>query len=76
MGEVKTSIVLPSDLYTELKRRAVGEGKTLKEVIIEAILNYLACKGSKSKVKELILRASEGAGPEDIEEYGGEDIGV
>ena len=74
MGNVKTSIVLPRDLYTELKRRAVEEGKTVKEVVIDAILNYLASKGGESKVRDLILKPSEGAGPEDLKEYGGEDV--
>ena len=74
MDNVKTSIVLPRDLYTELKRRAVEEGKIVKEVVINAILNYLASKGEKSRVKDLILKPSEGAGPEDLREYGGEDV--
>jgi len=74
MDNVKTSIVLPRDLYTELKRRAVEEGKTVKEVVIDAILNYLASRSEKSEVKDLILKPSEGAGPEDLKEYGGEDV--
>ena len=74
MSEIKTSIVLPKELYTELKKRVVEEGKTVKEAIIDAILNYLAGKGDRSKLKELILKPSEGAGPEDLREYGGEDI--
>ncbi len=74
MSEVKTSIVLPRELYAELKKRAVEEGKTVKEAIIDAILNYLAGKKGESKLKELILKPSEGAGPEDIKEYGGEDV--
>ncbi len=44
MGEIKTSVVLPRELYTKLKKRAVKEGKTVKEAIIDAILNYLASK--------------------------------
>ncbi len=74
MNEIKTSVVLPKELYTELKKRAVEEGKTVKEAIIDAILNYLAGKREKSKLKELILKPCEGAGPEDLREYGGEDI--
>ncbi len=74
MNEIKTSVVLPKELYTELKKRAVEEGKTVKEAIIDAILNYLARKREKSKLKELILKPCEGAGPEDLREYGGEDI--
>ena len=74
MSEIKTSIVLPRELYAELKKRAVEEGKTVKEAIIDAILNYLACGRGRSKVKELILKPSEGAGPGDLKEYGGEDV--
>ncbi len=74
MSEIKTSIVLPKELYTELKKRAVEEGKTVKEAIIDAILNYLAGRKEKSKLKELILKPSEGAGPEDLREYGGNRI--
>jgi len=74
MDEIKTSIVLPRDLYVELKKRAVEEGKTVKEAIIDAILNYLSSRSEKSKLKELILKPCEGAGPEDLKEYGGEDV--
>jgi len=49
MSEIKTSVVLPKELYAELKKRAVEEGKTVKEAIIDAILNYLAGKREKSK---------------------------
>ncbi len=74
MSEIKTSIVLPRDIYAELKKKAIEEGKTVKEAIIDAILNYLSGERRKSKIKELILKPSEGAGPEDLKEYGGEDI--
>ncbi len=74
MKEVRTSIVLPRDLYAELKKRAVEEGKTVKEAIVDAILNYLSRKRERSKIKEQILKPCEGAGPEDLREYGGEDI--
>lgn len=50
------------------------EGKTVKEAIIDAVLNYLSTGKRESKIKELILRPVEGAGPEDLKEYGGEDI--
>ncbi|GEM_PF-1190716 len=75
MDKIKTSIVLPRELYIELKKRAVEEGKTVKEAIIDAILKYLASKGNRSKLKGLILKPSERAGPEDLREYGGEEIG-
>ena len=74
MNKIKTSIVLPKDLYNELKKRAVEEGKTVREAITDAILNYLPKGKEKPAIKEMILKPSEGAGPEDIKEYGGEDI--
>ncbi len=74
MNEIKTSIILPKDVYVELKKRAVEGGKTVKEAIIDAVLNYLSTGKRESKVKELILKPVEGAGPEDLKEYGGEDI--
>ncbi len=74
MGNIKTSLVLPGDLYSKLKKKAAEEGRTVREIVIEAILNYLTTSGKKSKVKELILKPSEGAGPEDLKEFKGEDI--
>lgn len=74
MNKIKTSVVLPKELYNELKKRAVEEGKTVREAITDAILNYLSRGKEKSAIKELILKPSEGAGPEDIKEYEGEDI--
>ncbi|ADC65952.1 conserved hypothetical protein [Ferroglobus placidus DSM 10642] len=74
MGNVKTSFILPRDLYSELKKRAAEEGRTVKEIVIEAILSYLSSSGKKSRIKELILKPSEGAGPEDMREFRGEDV--
>lgn len=73
MGNVKTSFVLPSDLYAELKKRVAEEGRSVKEVVIDAILSYLTVE-KRSRVKDLVLEPFEGAGPEDFREYGGEDI--
>ena len=72
MERVKTSFVLPGDLYAELKKRA-EEGRSVRDVVIDAILSYLAGE-RRSRVKDLILEPFEGAGPEDFSEYGGEDI--
>ena len=33
LNKIKTSIVLPKDLYNELKKRAVEEGKTVRETL-------------------------------------------
>ena len=39
---IKTSFVLPKNIYLELKRRALEEGRTVRELLIEAIVEYLA----------------------------------
>jgi len=54
---VKTSFVLPEPLYRELKRRALEEGRTVKEVVIEAIMNYLSA--SRSRRKDLVELADK-----------------
>ncbi|UNQ73566.1 hypothetical protein [Infirmifilum sp. NZ] len=75
VGRVKTTLELPKDVYIELKRRALEEGKTLREVILEAILSYLASPRTRgSAYIDILLRPVEGAGPEDYSEYEGEDI--
>lgn len=76
--QVKTSFILPKKLYLELKRRAVEEDRTVREVLIDAIASYLSLSGEKearSKLMELILSPVQGAGPEDLREYGYEDVG-
>jgi len=40
VGNIKTSFVLPEDL--ELKRRAAEERKAVKDLVIEAILEYIS----------------------------------
>lgn len=77
--QVKTSFMLPKALYVELKKRAAEEGRTVREILIEAIVNYLnktaTNERSRSKLMELLLSPSEGAGPEDFKEYEYEDVG-
>ncbi|MBS7247334.1 MAG: hypothetical protein QXX87_00995 [Candidatus Jordarchaeales archaeon] len=70
---VKTTIVLPDDLYRELKRRAVEEGRPMRDLIVDALLNYLSRRRGLS-VKDLILKPVDGMEPEDLREYEGEDI--
>ncbi len=76
---VKTSFVIPEDLYKELKRRALEEGRSMKDVLIDALLNYLSSGTSgdrkRKELVDLILRPVEGAGPDDLMEYGYEDLG-
>ncbi len=75
---IKTSFVLPRSLYLELKRRAIEEGRTVRELLIEAIVDYLAKprrKGTRRRLIELVTTPYPGAGPEDYKEYGYEDIG-
>jgi len=74
--DIKTSFVIPEDLYRELKRRALEEGRTMKEILVDALVNYLSSDSSKrEEIVDLILKPVEGAGPEDLREYGYEDVG-
>jgi len=74
--DIKTSFVIPEDLYRELKRRALEEGRTMKEILVDALLNYLSSDSSKrEEIVDLILKPIEGAGPEDLREYGYDDVG-
>ena len=77
MGEtIKTSFVLPRSLYIRLKTRAIEEGRTVREVLIDAILNYLSYKSSsRQDLMDLILKPASGAGPEDFKEYSYGDVG-
>ena len=76
MDSVKTSFVLPKSIYVELKKRAIEEGRTVREVLIDAILNYLSLKGSgRERLVKLILSPVPGAGPNDVKEYDYSDIG-
>ena len=73
---VKTSFVLPKSIYTELKKKAVEEGRTVREVLIDAILNYLSSRGSsRERLVKLILSPAPGAEPNDLKEYDYSDVG-
>jgi len=78
MGEgVKTSFVLPKSIYLELKRRALEEGRPVRELLIEAIVEYLAKPrggDARRRLIELITTPYSGAGPEDYREYEYEDV--
>jgi len=66
VGNKKTSFVLPEDL--ELKRRAAEERKAVRDLVIEAILEYIS-KPRGRKLVELITTPHQGAPPEDYREY-------
>jgi len=75
---IKTSFVLPKSIYLELKRRALEEGRTVRELLIEAIVEYLAKsrrENTRRRLIELVTTPYPGAGPEDYREYEYEDIG-
>jgi len=72
---VKTSFALPRELYAELKKRALEEGRSVKEVLIDAILLYLTSARGGEQLLHLLLKPVEDAGPEDYAEYGYEDVG-
>lgn len=61
----------------ELKRRALEEGRPVRELLVEAILEYLAKPrrvDARRRLVELIVAPYPGAGPEDYREYGFEDV--
>ncbi len=74
---MKTTLLLPKPIYLELRRRATEEGRSMKDIIIEAILDYLTKSGEarRDELISLLLSPVEGAGPEDFTEYGYEDLG-
>ena len=75
MGSIKTSFVLLEDLYLELKRRAAEKRKTVRDLVIEAILEYISKpRGGRRKLVELITTPHQGASPEDYREYSYEDV--
>ena len=76
MGNIKTSFVLPEDLYLELKKRAAEERRAVKDLLVEAILEYISKprKRDREKLIELITSSHQGASPEDYKEYDYEDI--
>ena len=76
--KVMTSFVLPRNVYLELKRRALEEGRPVRELVVEAILEYLSKPrraDARRRLVELISSPSPGAGPEDYREYKYEDVG-
>ncbi len=77
---VKTSIIIPQDLYREVKRRAVEEGKTMKQIVIEALLEYLGKdrgdRTDRERLIRLVTRSVEVAGPNDLREQEYEDLDV
>jgi len=75
---IKTSFVLPKSIYLELKRRALEEGRTVRELLIEAIVEYLAKPrrgDARRRLVKLITTPYPGSGPEDYREYEYEDVG-
>ena len=73
---VKTSFVLPKDIYDQLKRRALEERRPVRDLLIDAILLYLSSARKKRKeLIEVLLRPVDGAGPEDFKEYDYSDVG-
>ena len=76
--DIKTSFLLPKTIYLELKKRAIEEGRPVKELLIEAIIEYLSKpkrKGRRERLIELITTSHPGGSPEDYVEYGYEDVG-
>ncbi len=74
---MKTSFVLPKDIYDQLKRRALEEGRPVRELVIDAILLYLSSARKRRKdLLDVLLRPMEGAGPEDFKEYDYGDVGA
>jgi len=66
---VKTSFVLPRELYKLLKRRAAEERRSMRDIVMEALLQYFSSSGKgEGGVLEFVLSPVEGAGPEDYEE--------
>ena len=78
MGKnLKISFVLPENIYLELKRRALKEGRTVRVLLIEAIVEYLAKskrESTRRRLIKLVTIPSPGAGPEDYREYEYEDL--
>ena len=78
MAGVKTSFVIPEDIYRELKKRAAEENRSIKSIVIEALIEYLfksqSNKETRRKLVEIITSPVEGAGPEDYKEYDYENL--
>ena len=69
MADIKTSLVIPEDIYRELKKRAAEENRSIKSIVIEALIEYLSksqsSRETRRKLIEIITSPVEGAGPED-----------
>ncbi|RLE80393.1 MAG: hypothetical protein DRJ52_06495 [Thermoprotei archaeon] len=78
MADIKTSLVIPEDIYRELKKRAAEENRSIKSIVIEALIEYLSksqsSRETRRKLIEIITSPVEGAGPEDYKEYDYEDL--
>ncbi|WP_288005195.1 hypothetical protein [Thermofilum sp.] len=76
MDSVKTSFVLPADLYLELKKRAAEENRPVREIVIEALLEYFSKprKRDRNRLIQLLTTPIEGASAEDYKEYEYDDI--
>lgn len=76
--KIKTSFLLPKDIYLELKKRVVRESGSVKDILIYVIIEYLfkiKSKNSRKKLIELIITPCPEASPEDYREYEYEDLG-
>jgi len=78
MTSIKISFVIPEDIYRELKRRVAEENRSIKSIVVEALIEYLSKrrdnKEARRKLIELITSPVEGAGPEDYREYNYENL--
>jgi hypothetical protein len=76
MDSVKTSFVLPAALYLELKKRAAEENRPVREIVIEALLEYFSKprKSDRNRLIQLLTTPIEGASAEDYKEYEYDDI--
>jgi hypothetical protein len=71
VDSVKTSFVFPADLYLELKKRAAEENRPVREIVIEALLEYFSKprKSDRNRLIQLLTTPFEGASAGDYKEY-------
>ena len=75
--KIKTSFVIPRHVYIELKKKAVEEGRPIRDLVVEAIVEYLAKprnNKARKRLVRLIEKPVEGAGREDYVEYEYQDL--
>ena len=48
MLETKTTLRLPEEIMTELKHIAIDDKRTLTEIVVEALRDYLKKRGKKA----------------------------